>query len=285
MIIVEIIAVLFIGGLLAAIFELPFQKRGIDGDASSALMIGIVLVLWICKKIVNALGGFGAFFSIISTFLVPLLCLGIMLCLVIIFTRLKRRSYLKQLMLCGISSRKNIQCSEKVWRKLIKKGLVVELTPVYIMSNQFYDGIIEDINRHPLRSAVELQEIFCQNAPYYQMAYDELLFAELKKRNCLLEFSNDGHDKYYLSEAFIEECEHLLNVEGAATKAEFADLCNKSDTTTCLQINCKQLAEVIIEHMVATSKVDVRPLSTYGNLYVSKYPDIHTKMTKVELSI
>lgn len=288
MIILEFFIVLcvtaFVAALLAGLFGAIFGEKIFVPIYIG--IVGIVLVLWIGKKIIDALGGIAVLFNIISMVLVPLLCVGILMCLVVIFARLKRRSYLKRLVLCGVGSKKDIQCSEKVWRKLIKKGFVSELSPAYIISNQFRDGIVEDINQRPVRSAAELQEIFFRNAPNYQASYNEVLLAELTNRNCLLEFFNGGSDRHYLSGAFVEECEHLINVEGAATKTEFADLCNKSCQTACLNINSGQLADIVLEHMVTTAKVDVcPPVDSHEILYVSKHLDPHTKMKKVEITL
>lgn len=182
MIILEFFIVLcvtvFVAALLAGLFGAIFGEKIFVPIYIG--IVGIVLVLWIGKKIIDALGGIAVLFNIISVVLVPLLCVGILMCLVVIYARLKRRSYLKRLALCGISSRKDIQCGEKVWRKLIKKGFVSELSPAYIISNQFRDGIVEDINQRPVRSAAELQEIFFRNAPNYQASYNEVLLAELR---------------------------------------------------------------------------------------------------------
>lgn len=269
--IINIIVAIIILSLISSILEKIF---GSTEDGIGAILI-IGVLIWGAAKLIG----------ILSKIIAPILCLGIMICLIVIYSRRKRQKHLEYLALFGICDLKDINAGENTWNILEAKGFVKRLASKNVISMQFYNKVLQEINQCSVMSERELQDIFLQSAPKYEAIYNDVLLAALQEGHHLLKFSGEDKNTRYLSGKFVTKCEHLLNMEGATTKEEFSNLCSNSDITSCLHSESYQLANVIIENMVSTSKVDVCTLDSGNKLYISKSKDFPSKMTRVEISL
>ena len=159
----------------------------------------------------------------------------------------------------------------------------------YVISTKFRDEILDALDKQRILTEDEFQKHCRAAAPRFNADYTSGLVDYLSYRDDLLEVGWEG---LYLSKGLVEDCEQVLDEEGASTEVQFAEICAKS-VDLRLREQWDDVAEAVLDNMVSCSraqkiKMEHKPDSSGPPgrfLYVSNTPSSDCKMIKREISL
>lgn len=188
----------------------------------------------------------------------------------------------------GVGALADAPGSQRAHDRAAEHGYAESIGWEHVLSTKFRDKLLRRLEQRRVLTAEEFQKSCRSLAPKFRAEHTDILLDYLSDGSYLLELSADGP---YLSQQMVSDCEHLLDHEGAATEAEFAEICGKSEAASGLYEERRQLAKAILTNMVRSGKADRVAHnagvsgSDGGVLYVSKNQTADCRMTKREISL
>lgn len=197
---------------------------------------------------------------------------------------LKARALLKVISCQGVLPAEHVaQMPAEAIDWAVRAGKVVRNSSGDAAWIRFLDAVTAWMDQAGAITQPELFQAGKQCAPQFSEQCMPVLNRFLYERGMLYV---PGNSPCLIAPARVRECEHWMNMQGAATAEEFAALCNQSVLLTRCSIRGKQLADVILQNMVARGKVKKVFLDELGEtLYVVKNPPVNSKLEQVELSL
>ena len=195
-------------------------------------------------------------------------------------------TYLRWARDVGISPQDLAPGSPRVWKWCKKRNYIEELQPGYIVSSEFRDLVLQNIDQKKIVTRVMIQNDCLRAAPSFQIAYTNMFLEYLNNNNFLLSFDEYKRGTLYLSNQLKNDCERLFELEGAATRDEFSALCKTASANSSIAVSSQTIANLILNHMVSQGivhKVELSDLDEY--LFVSNKSNSKSKLVRREISL
>lgn len=279
-IVIFLVAICFIMGILKAIWD------ALKDIILGILGIGIIVaaVVFLGPILLSIVGAFGPIvLSALPVIPVILIALFILGCIISFCEKLKYASQSRELNRIGM---KKISGSLEVWKKLEKLRLVEITDSGYVISDRFYKRIIKKTNQEKIVTVDTFQDYCLQAASSFQADNTISLLNHMKSQGFLVLLQEGGLKKRYLSQRITKECEHLFELEGAATESEFSAICEASSICSEISVKPEILAKTILNHAVSQGtahKVDLSDLDR--ELFVSDKSKSSSKLVRREISL
>ena len=259
------------------------------------LVIGILKAIWdALKDVILGILGIGIIIAAI-VFLGPivlsvwpviiavLVALFILGCIISFFQKLKYGKQVKELDQIGM---KKLSESSSAWEEPKKLGLVEMTASGYVISSRFYKRIIQELNKEMIVTADIFQKHCLRSAASFQTENTTPRLNHMRSQDVLVLLQENGIRKRYLSQKAALDCEHVFELEGAATETEFSAICETMSICSKISVKPEILAKTILNYAVAKKVAHKVELPELGEeLFVSDKSKSNSKLVRREISL